>query len=207
MPVTNIVPLTEWAIKSMVAGKHVLIEKPVSANAEEARLVFECAKKHNRIAMEAFHWQFHPASHVVQALISSGKYGKVLSTYARMTTPTGSIPSSDIRWQFDLAGGSLMDMTYVVSATRYFLDAGASNEVTTAKARPMKKDKRVDESIEATLNFTSRGETVTADIFTDMNLGNIMHVIPRLGDLPSIKIELEKATIYYYKYVMVAFND
>jgi hypothetical protein len=87
----------------------------VSANAEETRLIFECAKKHNKIAMEAFHWQFHPAADDVHALISSGKYGKVLSTYARMTTPTGSIPSSDIWWQFDLAGGSLMDMTYVVS--------------------------------------------------------------------------------------------
>jgi predicted dehydrogenase len=173
--------------------------QPVSANAEETRLIFECAKKHNKIAMEAFHWQFHPAAHVVQALISSGKYGKVLSTYARMTTSTGSIPSSDIRWQFDLAGGSLMDMTYVVSATRYFLDAGASNEVTTAKARPMKKDKRVDESIKATLNFASHGKTVTADVFTDMNLGNIGHIIPRLVDAPSIKIELERAMIYYYK--------
>ncbi|TAQ90212.1 hypothetical protein B7494_g1502 [Chlorociboria aeruginascens] len=192
----------EWAIKSMVAGKHVLIEKPVSANAEETQLIFECAKKHDKVAMEAFHWQFHPAAHVVHALVSSGKYGEVLSTYARMTTPTGSIPSSDIRWQFDLAGGSLMDMTYVVSATRYFLDAGASNEVIAAKARPMKKDKRVDESIEATLNFMSHGKTVTADIFTDMNLGNIGHITPRLADMPSIKIELEKATIYYYNFMM-----
>ncbi len=189
----------------MVAGKHVLIEKPVSANVEEARLIFECAKKHNKIAMEAFHWQFHPAAHVVQALISSGKYGEVLSTYARMTTPTGTIPSSDIRWQFDLAGGSLMDMTYVVSATRYFLDAGVPNEITNAKARPMKKDKRVDESMEATLNFASHGKTVTADVFTDMNLGNIGHIIPRLADAPSIKIELEKATVYYYKYVVATF--
>jgi predicted dehydrogenase len=190
----------------MVAGKHVLIEKPVSANAEEAQLIFDCAKKHNKVAMEAFHWQFHPAAHVVHALVDSGKYGGVLSTYARMTTPTGSIPSSNIRWQFDLAGGSLMDMTYVVSATRYFLDAGASNEVISAKARPMKKDKRVDESIEATLNFRSHGKAVTADIFTDMNLGNIGHIIPHLADTPSIKIELEKATIYYYKYVTATFQ-
>lgn len=185
----------------MVAGKHVLIEKPVSANADEAKLIFECAKKYNKIAMEAFHWQFHPASHVVSALIDSGKYGEVLSTYARMTTPAGSIPGSDIRWQFDLAGGSLMDMTYVVSSTRYFLGAGAPEEVISAKARPMKKDKRVDESIEATLNFKSHGKIVKADLFTDMNLGHIGHIIPHLADLPSIKIELEKATIYYYKHV------
>jgi len=51
----------------MVAGKNVLIEKPVSANVEETRFIFECAKKHNKIGMEAFHWQFHPAAYVVQA--------------------------------------------------------------------------------------------------------------------------------------------
>jgi hypothetical protein len=99
-----------------------------------------------------------------------------------------------------------MDMTYVVSATRYFLDASASNEVADAKARPTKKDKRVDESIEATIKFNSHEKTVTAKIFTDMNLGNIGHIIPRLADYPSIKIELEKATIYYYKYVAATFS-
>jgi len=192
----------EWAIKSIVAGKHVLIEKPVSSNADEAKLIFECAKKHNKIAMEAFHWQFHPAAHVVHALIDSGKYGEVLSTYARMTTPAGTIPGSDIRWQYDLAGGSLMDMTYVVSSTRYFLDAGAPEEVVSAHARPMKKDKRVDESIEATLNFKSHGKIVKADLFTDMNLGYVAHVVPRMLDYPSIKIELEKATIFYYNFMM-----
>jgi hypothetical protein len=70
----------------------------------------------------------------------------------------------------------------------------------------MKKDKRVDESIEATLNFASHGKTVIADVFTDMNLGNIGHIIPRLADAPSIKIELERAMIYYYKYVTATFH-
>jgi hypothetical protein len=71
----------------------------------------------------------------------------------------------------------------------------------------MKKDKGVDESIEATLNFASHGKTVTADVFTHMNLGNIGHIIPRLVDAPSIKIELERAMIYYYKYVMATFQQ
>lgn len=183
----------------MVAGKHALIEKAVTANTEDTKLVFECAKKYNKVAMEAFHWQFHPASHVVHALVDSGKYGRVLSTSARMTTPAGTVNPGNIRWQYDLAGGSLMDMTYVISATRYFLDAGAPRDVTAAKARPMKSDKRVDESMQASMTFDSHGHSVKADIYTDMNISSLGHVLPRMADLPSITIELEKATIYYYK--------
>jgi hypothetical protein len=70
----------------------------------------------------------------------------------------------------------------------------------------MKKDKRVDESIEATLKFKSHGKIVTTNVFTDMNLGNIAYIIPRMADAPSIKIELEKATIYYYKYMTATFQ-
>jgi predicted dehydrogenase len=90
------------------------------------------------------------------------QHGKILRTYARMTTPAGTVPESDIRWQFDLGGGSLMDMTYVLSATRFVLDAGAPASVLSAKARPFRKDARVDEAMEATLTFT-RGSAEGAD--------------------------------------------
>lgn len=101
----------EWAIKCMKAGKHVLIEKPLCANADEAREIYKVAEQTNRVALEAFHWRFHPAAHVVKSYIDSGKYGKVLKTYSRMVTPKNSMPSWDIRWKWDLAGGATMDET------------------------------------------------------------------------------------------------
>jgi predicted dehydrogenase len=94
----------EWAIKALGRGKHVLLEKPVAANADETKRVFEAADRARRVCVEAFHWRYHPAAHVVDALVSSGRYGEVKSTHARMTTPVGSIAKSDIRWQYDLAG-------------------------------------------------------------------------------------------------------
>jgi predicted dehydrogenase len=96
----------------------------------------ETAQRTGKIVMEAFHWQVgvsylaslcpaqflrqcHPASHAFKEILS--KQGKILKTHATMTSPVGSIPPSDIRWQFDLAGGALMDMsTSLFSAVRHY---------------------------------------------------------------------------------------
>ncbi|KAJ9108299.1 hypothetical protein QFC20_003460 [Naganishia adeliensis] len=191
----------EWAIKSMKTGKHVLIEKPLCANADEARAIFDVAKQTNRIALEAFHWQFHPAAHVVKSYIDSGKYGKALKTYARMVTPKNSMPSWDIRWKYDLAGGATMDETYTVSSTRYFTNCKRAT-VVSASARPYKQDPKVDAAMNATLQIENdQGNIITSEIYNDLDEPNKFGIIPRVWELPSIRIELEKATIYYYKWI------
>ena len=48
-----------WAKKALNAGKHVLLEKPFTANADEARSLVQLAVEKKLILVEAFHWQFH----------------------------------------------------------------------------------------------------------------------------------------------------
>lgn len=52
-------PIAEWAKKALHAGKHVLLEKPFVANADEAREITKLAQEKNLVLLEAFHWQFH----------------------------------------------------------------------------------------------------------------------------------------------------
>lgn len=61
----------EWAIKAMRAGKHVLVEKVLASNAEQARKIEQTAAQTNKVALEAFHWQFHPATHALKSIIQS----------------------------------------------------------------------------------------------------------------------------------------
>ncbi|OCF34183.1 hypothetical protein I317_01670 [Kwoniella heveanensis CBS 569] len=201
----------EWAIKSLQAGKHVLLEKPFTANGLEARRVFEAADQAGKLCCEAFHWQFHPASHVVKSLISSGKFGDIIRTNARMITPKNTIPASDIRWQWALAGGALMDETYALHSTRYYvggdpetlLPTGVKPEVVSARSRPYSKDKRVDSASWADLKFTQpNGKTVESSIYVDLDQPNFAYVLPKFWELPSIEIECEKATVYYYNFMM-----
>ena len=123
-----------------------------------------------------------------------------------MTSPTGTIPRSDIRWQYALAGGSLMDMTYVISSTRYYLNANTPREVAEAKARASRDDPRVDEAMEATLRFDLNGRMVESKIYSDMARANVLGVIPRVWEAPSIEIETEHAVIYYYKCVFCSLS-
>lgn len=66
-----------------------------------------------------------------------------LSTYPS-TFLQGTIPKSDIRYKFDLAGGSLMDMTYVISSARYAVGGGVPKYIKFAKAKRASDDDRVD---------------------------------------------------------------
>jgi predicted dehydrogenase len=48
-----------WTKAALQAGKHVLCEKPFTANAEEAASVAEAARRSDRVVMEAFHYRYH----------------------------------------------------------------------------------------------------------------------------------------------------
>ena len=59
MRIPDRVIVTEWAKKALDMGKHVLLEKPFTANAEEARSLVKLAVQKRLVLVEAFHWQFH----------------------------------------------------------------------------------------------------------------------------------------------------
>jgi predicted dehydrogenase len=142
----------EWAFKALAAGKHVLLEKPFTSTSIEAAKLSAKAKECGKILMEAFHWQFHPAAHRLRQLLDTRELGAILKTNAIMTS-TPSVPSPNIRWKYNLSGGSLMDMSYVVSFTRYVLHAELPEEVVHAKATPARSDPRVDVDMLATLRY------------------------------------------------------
>ncbi|KAL4805668.1 hypothetical protein BDV18DRAFT_11905 [Aspergillus unguis] len=195
----------EWTAKALNTGKHVLCEKPFMSNGLQAREVVQLAQRKGLVLEEAFHWQFHPAAHKLRSLLQSGQYGKILRTNALMTASPG-VPEGDIRWQYDLAGGSAMDMTYALSFTRYFLEAQHPAKIHSVTVKPHAKDSRVDEAMYAYLTFTAAnsvgGGDVHSSIYTDMARHWTLGTIPRFWELPSIEIETEKAIVYFYNAMM-----
>ena len=106
---------SEWTIKALRAGKHVLVEKPIASNAEQVREIRRVSQETGKLVLEAFHWRLHPAAHLVKSLVESGNYGEVEEVKARFIVPAGVIGKNDIRFNSSLAGGSSMDMIYVLS--------------------------------------------------------------------------------------------
>ena len=121
-----------WTIAALEAGKHVLCEKPFTANAQEAQQVADVAAKHPElVVMEAFHYRYHPLVPRLLEIIATD-LGPVHRIETRMCIPLPM--KSDIRFQLDLAGGALMDTgCYAIHQLRTL--AGAEPQVVSADVK------------------------------------------------------------------------
>ncbi len=138
----------EWTIRALEAGKHVLCEKPLASNADEAVRMAEAAKKAGRVLGEAFHWRYHPLAARMKEIVDGGALGKIQHVEASLCIPF--LLPGDIRYRYDLAGGATMDTgCYAISIVRFL--AGAEPEVTSARARLSSSD--VDRWMQADLRF------------------------------------------------------
>ena len=138
-----------WNIEAMKAGKHVLSEKPSASTADEARRVLYVQAETGVCFMEAFHYRYHPVMDRMVELASSGELGAISHVDIVMGFPLTR--PDDPRWNFELAGGSLMDVgCYAVHAIRTLSSAlGGSPEVVEASAVPHEADDRVDAELSA----------------------------------------------------------
>ena len=137
-----------WTRAALAAGKHVLCEKPFTANADEAREITELTAQSDRVVMEAFHYRYHPLALRVEEIIASGELGKLERVETAMCFPLHKF--SDIRYNYALAGGATMDAgCYAVHMARTF--GGGTPEVVSAQAKL--RDPQVDRAMTAELLF------------------------------------------------------
>ncbi|KAJ1028387.1 hypothetical protein NDA16_001554 [Ustilago loliicola] len=120
----------EWTLKCIAAKKHVLLEKPSTSNEQETNKLFEEAKKANVLVLEAFHYRFHPALHEFAYRLHDfmSPQNPMTEVSAYLFGPAGFIKDDDIRFDWKLAGGALMDAgCYPISAVLYTMRAAAGS--------------------------------------------------------------------------------
>lgn len=140
-----------WTIAALREGKHVLCEKPFTANAEEARAVQAVADETGLVVMEAFHYRYHPLADLMVALTQDEVMGRVQHIEARAIVPY--FKPKDIRFDLALAGGSLMDIgCYAVHQVRSV--AGA--EPTVVRAVAKEKSPGIDRWMDARLRWPDK---------------------------------------------------
>jgi predicted dehydrogenase len=149
-----------WTRRALEMGKHVMCEKPFTANAAEAHEVADTAVKSGLVVMEAFHWRYHPMATRMLEIVASGELGDVRRIEAALCFPLPMF--KDIRYQLALAGGALMDAgCYPVHMVRTL--AGA--EATVVRASAKLRSPGVDRRMEAELAF---GDGRTGSILASM---------------------------------------
>ena len=117
----------ENALLCLNAGKAVLVEKPFSINAAEAKLMIQTARRKKVFLMEAMWSRFLPAVAKARDLVASGAIGEVRMISSDFGFRAGVDPKSRL---FDpaMGGGGLMDVgVYAVSLCNMFL--GESKKV------------------------------------------------------------------------------
>jgi predicted dehydrogenase len=112
-----------WAIKCLEAGKHVLLEKPLALNSDEAQHLLKESLKHPDLKiMEAFMYRHHPQWIKAKKLVENGSIGKVktiLSSFSFNDDNSNSIVNNK-----DYGGGSLMDVgCYPISLSRFIFNS------------------------------------------------------------------------------------
>ncbi|MCG8571349.1 MAG: Gfo/Idh/MocA family oxidoreductase [Spirochaetes bacterium] len=120
----------EWVKKAAGAGKHVICEKPLTMNGEEAKELLEFAKDKQLKIMEAFMYRFHPKWKHAKTLVQQGEIGKIRGIHTIFSY--NNTNPANIRNIKDFGGGALMDIgCYAISTARYLLDLQPQRVVST----------------------------------------------------------------------------
>ncbi|KAI5475478.1 dihydrodiol dehydrogenase / D-xylose 2-dehydrogenase (NADP) [Pseudohyphozyma bogoriensis] len=101
----------EYCKLAIKAGKGVLLEKPATVNASQAKILFDLAKEHNVFLMEAAWTHFLPAAHKTREIIDSGVLGDIkhVSSCYFLELNVNEL-LSDVRLDPASGGGSLLDV-------------------------------------------------------------------------------------------------
>jgi len=153
-------------IEAIEAGKHVVCEKPLARNAEEAREMYEAAKRAKVKTMCAFNYRFVPAVRLAKDLIEKGFLGKIYHFRARYLQDWIVDPTFPLVWRLrkEIAGsGPLGDLgSHIIDLARFLI--GEIKSVTSAMRtfigeRPLPEDPSrrgkvtVEDAFVATIEF------------------------------------------------------
>ncbi|MDX1672071.1 MAG: Gfo/Idh/MocA family oxidoreductase [Balneolaceae bacterium] len=111
-----------WSLKALEAGKHVLCEKPIALDADQAEELMRAAENYPDLkVMEAYMYRHHPQWKKVRELVQDGMIGD-LQTIDTFFSYYNADPD-DIRNQPQMGGGALMDIgCYPLSLSRFLFE-------------------------------------------------------------------------------------
>ena len=111
---------TEWTVKALRAGKHVLCEKPLAISLEEVDAMSAAVEETGKVLTEAFMYRHHPQTLKVRELVESGVLGDVQVIKGAFTFTLTN--PGDVRLNPEMGGGSVWDVgCYPISFSRYIL--------------------------------------------------------------------------------------
>jgi predicted dehydrogenase len=135
----------EVALIAINAGKHVLIEKPITMDLSEAEQIYAAAKAKKVLAVEAMWTRFLPQMDIARQLMNDGTLGEIELVISNFCQANLAVPRL-----FTIGGGNpIIDMgIYPIALSQQFL--GEPNEIHAfGKLHP----NQIDEETHAYMTF------------------------------------------------------
>ncbi len=179
-----------WTIEAMKAGKHVLCEKPIGLNEQEAREMVAMAEEKQVVLMEGFMYRYHPRFARLLKLVEDGTLGNLRFIHTAFTYNITN--PNDIRLVLEFGGGALMDVgCYCIDISRQF----TGREPISVQAQYYEGNTGIDLQMAATLDF---GDNIYAQFEVSFNAFSrqLCHIAGNQGSLDIINpfISLRKST-------------
>jgi predicted dehydrogenase len=122
----------ELARAALEAGKHVMVEKPMCASADEARDLVARAKARNRILMVDHTFLFHPAVLELGRLVHSGALGKI--SYFDSQRVNLGLFQPDVNVVWDLAPHDLSIINFLFGSEPLDVEASGYRHINPGSA-------------------------------------------------------------------------
>lgn len=115
--------LADITLAAVLAGKHVLVEKPAARHAAELDPVIRAVERSRVLVRVGFNHRYHPALRQAKALSDAGEFGELM--YVRGRYGHGGRLGYEKEWRADPSlsgGGELIDQgVHLIDLARWFL--------------------------------------------------------------------------------------
>lgn len=115
--------LTEISLGAVLAGKHVLVEKPAARNIKELDLLIAAADRRGVQVRVGFNHRYHPALQKAHQSVAAGELGELM--FVRGRYGHGGRTGYDREWRANpllSGGGELLDQgVHLIDLSRWFL--------------------------------------------------------------------------------------
>ena len=126
----------EQAKAAILAGKHVVCEKPVTVGSAEMKTLSALAKQQGVYLLEAMWTYFLPAIQKAKAWVNGGRIGNIKHIKADFGYPMAYDPNTRV-YNKALAGGCLLDMgIYPIAFANLFLPQPVQFDYVNAELAP-----------------------------------------------------------------------
>jgi predicted dehydrogenase len=150
----------EAALALLEAGKHLLIEKPLTTSTAEARQIIAAAKKAKRTVMVDFHNRWNPPFLAIQQRVRSGEMGRPVMAYARLSNPI-TVPCGMLAWPGQ-SGPHWFLMPHTVDIVRWLTGCPRALRVHAVGSKGILQRRGADtyDAIQALIEFESCFATI-----------------------------------------------